>query len=257
MSTKRVIYGGLCMKNNEYYGVAQIKPNLWAIEDIKSTEQSISYLICGRDKALLFDTGLGLSPVSPLVRSLTGVPIVVVLSHWHFDHVGGAHEFDYVIGWKSDAMIQTSENGIARATIKKQVDLAFWESIDQSKLQTHSFSNIKFIEKEQTIDVGDYSFSLLHTPGHTQDSICLYEPNQGWLFSGDSAYPGPIYLQFQDSDAQAYQSSIHRLLKFPIKTIMPGHNETQASASLLTEIKKILENPSYTSLEFPNLSVVH
>ena len=243
------------MLNDEHYRVTQVKPNLWAIEDIKSTEHSIIYLLCGQSKALLFDTGLGLSPVSPIVKELTKLPLIVVLSHWHFDHVGGAYEFNNVIGWKSDAMINACKNGINLNAMNKQFDTAFWESIGHNLLQINSFSSIQLLDKEGVIDLGGYSIKLLHTPGHTYDSICLYEPKQGWLFTGDSVYPGPIYLQFEDSDIAAYQRSIVTLEKLDVTSILPGHNAILSSASLMTEIRKLLKSPSYKSQKFPNLSI--
>jgi hypothetical protein len=67
------------MKNNSYYKVTQLDTDLWAFEDVKSSEGSISYLLCGKNKALVFDTGLGLSPVLPLIKEITELPLIACL----------------------------------------------------------------------------------------------------------------------------------------------------------------------------------
>ncbi len=242
------------MKNNSYYKVTQLDTDLWAFEDVKSSEDSISYLLCGKNKALVFDTGLGLSPVLPLIKEITELPLIACLSHWHFDHSGGAHEFDEVIGWHSQQMKNTSENGVSLDVIKANVSTTFWKSIGRGNYQTKGFP-LQMISQEQTLDLGGFELKVLHTPGHTSDSICLYEGQKKWLFAGDSAYPGPIYLHFADSDTNTYQDSLTKLAKLDVESIFPGHNSLKTSKDLLVELDKMLTNPSYKSQLFPELSI--
>src|SRR5262245_57368022 len=70
---------------------------VFAIAEPLQFEETISYLIVGRDRALPSDTGLGLVPIRPVVEELTGLPVTVLNSHTHFDHVGGNAEFEDVI----------------------------------------------------------------------------------------------------------------------------------------------------------------
>jgi glyoxylase-like metal-dependent hydrolase (beta-lactamase superfamily II) len=52
--------------------------------------------VCGEQRAALIDTGLGIEPIGAVVRRLTDRPVMVVNTHYHFDHVGGNHEFDEI-----------------------------------------------------------------------------------------------------------------------------------------------------------------
>lgn len=243
------------MISNNYHKLTQLDDDLWAIEDVKSSEHSIGYLLCGQNKAIVFDTGLGMSPVLPLIQKITNLPLLAALSHWHFDHSGGAHEFEDVLGWGSANMQTASEHGIGYDVIQSQVGPTFWTSIGKSSLETNGFPQITFIEKEQTINIGGYELQILHTPGHSRDSICLYEPQKKWLFSGDVAYPGPIYLQFEDSSVEEYMQTIDRLCSYDIATIFPGHNATKVSGDILQDIKEMLTSSHAKSKNFPRLAI--
>lgn len=229
----KVICGVRFMKNN-FYRVTQLESNLWAIEDIKSSEHTVCYLICGSEKAILFDTGLGLSPLKPVVAKLTDLPVTVVLSHWHFDHCGAAFEFKNVIGWRSKNMQEISQQGATSTEIKKLVGAAFTENP-----ATQPFPDIQLISSEQTINIGGMTLEIIHTPGHTEDSICMYEPVNGWLFTGDTAYAGPIYLHFDDSNVAEYSNSIRKLISYEVASVFPGHNAVRLSTQILHELEHL------------------
>lgn len=255
-STQKVIYGVHYMQiNSDFYKVTQVKPNVWAIEDVVSSEHTICYLICGASKALLFDTGLGISPVSPVVKELTDLPILVILSHWHFDHCGAASEFQDIIGWHSTAMEGISQKGTNEKSIEALVGTKFVDSIKPQTLEVLPFPHIRLLKSEQSFDIGGYTFQVVHTPGHTEDSICLYEASQKWLLTGDTAYPAPIYLQFSDSNVKSYGKSIQRLKELEVSDIFPGHNEIHAGANILSEIQNLLGDNDYKAIVYPALEI--
>lgn len=243
------------MKDDSFYEITHLDTDLWAIEDVFSSENSICYLLVGSDQALLFDTGPGFSSIKSAIKSLTSLPVIAYLSHHHFDHTGGAFEFDNISGWSSQSMINASKNGIKDETIKSQVPGEFWEEINTDNHQTKPFPSMQFVDKELSINIGKYQLNLLHTPGHSSDSICLYEPSKRWLFSGDTAYHGPIYLQFEDSSKEDYTKTIEKLINLNADKIFPGHNNTMLSPNILKDTKSMLLDASFKSLEFPNLSI--
>ena len=77
-------------------------PNTFAIYEPHQAEETIGYLILGNQQALLFDTGMGISDVRKIAAELTTLPILVLNSHTHNDHVGGNWEFDTVLRVDSD-----------------------------------------------------------------------------------------------------------------------------------------------------------
>lgn len=86
------------------------------------------------------------------------------------------------------------------------------------------FRNIVNKESE-IIEIKPFVFQIIKTPGHSPDSICIFEKNKGWLFSGDTLYPAPIYLHLKESNLNDYKKSLKKLLKLKISRIFPGHDD--------------------------------
>lgn len=203
-------------------GVTQLSEKLYCLLDITTSERSNAYLIIGDNTALLFDTGTGLGNIKQMVSLLTKLPVVVVVSHWHHDHVGGAAEFDEVYAWPSAATKKLKTEGISSAEVVKLSGDEYAQSVPA----VAALPNLQFLEGEIVFDIGGLKLECLYTPGHTADSICLYEPSKRWLFTGDTFYDGPLYVDLTDSDRAAYVSSINKLKSKPIQLILPGHNSS-------------------------------
>jgi len=82
---------------SDWFEVYRVDPDVYAIYEPHQWQEVISYLIVGRERALLFDTGMGIAEIGPVVSALTDRPIVVLNSHSHHDHVGGNHAFTRVL----------------------------------------------------------------------------------------------------------------------------------------------------------------
>jgi hypothetical protein len=88
------------LSDEPWFEIYRIRPGVFAIYEPKQFEEVISYLILGEKRALLFDTGLGVGRISATVARLTPLPVTVINSHTHFDHVGGNAEFQEI--WNRD-----------------------------------------------------------------------------------------------------------------------------------------------------------
>ena len=84
--------------SQDWFEVYEIVPGVLAIYEPGQFEEVISYLIIGSERALLFDSGLGIGDMRELVRELTDQEVVLLNSHTHYDHVGGNHAFDTIYG---------------------------------------------------------------------------------------------------------------------------------------------------------------
>jgi glyoxylase-like metal-dependent hydrolase (beta-lactamase superfamily II) len=74
------------------------------------------------------------------------------------------------------------------------------------------------------IDLGKYKLRALHTPGHTSGCLCLYEPNEEILFSGDTVFAkGTISDISSSGNMSDYVDSLQRLSCLKIKELYPGH----------------------------------
>ena len=78
----------------DYFLVDTIDATTYAIGEPRYYQGNYSYLIVGNDRAVLFDAGTGNRDIVPVVRALTALPVTVIPSHLHFDHVGALGRFE-------------------------------------------------------------------------------------------------------------------------------------------------------------------
>jgi hypothetical protein len=88
--------------SDPWFEVYKAAKGVYAIYEPHQSEETIGYLILGDNRALLFDTGMGISDLKKITAELTKVPIVVLNSHTHDDHVGGNWQFETVYGMDTD-----------------------------------------------------------------------------------------------------------------------------------------------------------
>ena len=79
-----------------WFTVEKIDNGTYAISEYKHWEETHCYLLCGTEKAVLIDTGLGVANIKAVVDSLTTLPITVITTHVHWDHIGGHGYFDNI-----------------------------------------------------------------------------------------------------------------------------------------------------------------
>src|SRR5262245_36053401 len=145
----------------------------------------------GADVDLIVDTANGVGPLLPHVEPLTtGKPVIAFATHCHFDHVGGLHEFadrrvhaadaaetraPFEMRLLRDRFTEGTEEMFAyydmpvpevalRAVPDADFDIASWK--------TPGAEPTLLLEEGDTIDLGSRTFTVLHTPGHTQGSAC-------------------------------------------------------------------------------------
>jgi glyoxylase-like metal-dependent hydrolase (beta-lactamase superfamily II) len=174
-------------------------------------EAPFLYLLFGKDRALLLDTGAGGLKIRPAVEAVVAqwlaahhrasIPLVVAHSHGHGDHHQGDAEFadrpdTVIVGLKPDEVaaffgVADWPNGVA------------------------------------TFDLGGRALSIIPTPGHQPAHIMVYDPRQRLLLSGDALYPGRLYVPLNRFEED--RASIDRVAAFakthPIRWILGAHVE--------------------------------
>jgi glyoxylase-like metal-dependent hydrolase (beta-lactamase superfamily II) len=232
--------------NSDWFQVYRVKPNVFAISEQRQYEEVISYLIVGSRRAVLWDTGMGMAKIRPVVESLSNVPIIVLNSHTHPDHMGGNYEFDEIWGVKTSYTKHNAE-GNSDPALKSLVDAdhicgSLPQGFDAAKYSMHPFRITHFIKDEEMIDLGDRKLEVLMIPGHTPDSLALIDRENRFLLTGDTFYPGPIYLFSPETNFTAYVKSIARLAAHvnEIDDLLTSHNEPLRPASTLLALKQAL-----------------
>lgn len=176
-------------------------------------EAPFSYILVGKQTILVLDTGaLSGSPEFSLYAELEDIvgkeqfaikKVLVVHSHSHSDH----YEGDIYFNGRSNAKV-----------------------IETSAKEVRSFFGFTdWPQGEKTIDLGERKITFIPTPGHQEEAISLYDHHTKWLMTGDTLYPGYIYVK----DWQAYRNSIERLTNFTnnnyVIAIMGAHIEKEKS----------------------------
>lgn len=221
-----------------------MESDIYAIYEPNNFQEIISWLILGTRRALLFDTGMGMSQISSVVVELTDLPVTVINSHTHFDHIGGNAEFNDILSTDTEYSRQ-SARGIPHADVAQEVapDAFCGERlitpIDTAKFHVRPFNSTGTIRDGSIIDLGGRRIEVLRVPGHTPDAVSLLDRDRGFLWTGDTFYAGPIWLYFPGTDLDAYEESITRLaaLAPSLTNVFPGHNTPMANPELLPSVR--------------------
>lgn len=246
---------------SDWFKVYKVGKEVYAIAEPYNFQEVISYLIVGEEKALLFDTGMGIASIKSVVDEITDLPLSVINSHTHYDHIGGNHEFDRVIALKTDFTKRNAKNGYTHEQVAYEVkpDAICLERLPEFDTACYKIKPFKVMEyvwvsEVQSFLLGGRDIRVVKTPGHTPDAIALIDMDNMYLWTGDTFYEGPIYLFDEETDLQAYRKSIQRLAYYGregIKKVFTSHNTPVAKPERLTELADAFEN-ILSGISFPN-----
>src|SRR5271169_4299226 len=229
------------LPNEPWFEVYKVAPGVFAIYEPHQAEEVISYLIVGTKQALLFDTGMGIANIRKVVTQLTSRPVVVLNSHTHNDHVGGNSLFTFVFGM---------DTAFTRANAKGSRDDAQEElgpgmicgslprGFDAKAYATKPWHISLSVHDGFKVNLGARTVEIIATPGHTPDAIALIDRENGLLFTGDTYYPGPIWLFRPETDLDAYVASVKKIaaLAPQLQIVLGAHNIPVAEPSVLPRL---------------------
>lgn len=226
---------------DSWFEVYKVAPSVFAIYEPHQSEEVISYLILGKERALLFDTGLGIGDLKTLTQKLSHLPVIVLNSHTHDDHVGDNWQFGTVYGMDTHFTRQSAMGSRedAQAEIGPgEVCGALPPGFDAAKYSTRPWKISKWLHDGDRIDLGGRTMEVIAAPGHTPDSICLFDRANGLLFTGDTYYPGSIWLYRPETDLAAYGRSVRKIaaLQPKVKMVLGSHNVPVAPPAVLGEL---------------------
>lgn len=224
--------------SDPWFEIYKPAPNVFAIYEPHQAEETIGYLILGEKRAILFDTGMGISDVKKVVSELTKLPIIVLNSHTHDDHVGGNWEFETIYSMDTDFSRQNARGSRedAQAEITPdQICGPLPAGFDAKTYQTRPWKITRYIHDGERLDLGGRVIEVIATPGHTPDAVSLFDRANGLLFTGDTYYPAPIWLFRPETDLDAYSRSIRRLaaLAPEVMIVLGAHNIPVAKPAVL------------------------
>jgi glyoxylase-like metal-dependent hydrolase (beta-lactamase superfamily II) len=199
------------------YASEQILPGVRMIRD---SDNDKMFLLKGQKKYLLIDSGQGTGELKKYLEQYTGgLPIEPVFTHNHGDHIGQADQF-----------IRDSVEHIGEADRPGAEHLLRSRGIPDDVISSHLLA----IHEGDHIDLGDRSVVIHETPGHTPGSLVVFDPKNGYLFTGDSygsnspTIPDALWMQFTKTPVDAYLAVIvdsREKFRGQVKYLMTGHND--------------------------------
>lgn len=219
-------------------------------------EQANLWLVEGRDRDMILDTGMGVVPLKPFLDSLRrdpDKPIICVSSHTHIDHIGGVHEFEtrLVHPLEAEAMARPSglhslfKRDMPASLIQTFLDAGYppigemliealpFAGYDPETYRLRGAAATGLLREGDTVDLGDHLYEVWHLPGHSPGGIGLFERATGILFSADAIYDGPLIYDGPGMSVAAYRETFAKLRALPVTRVHGGHDPSFGQERML------------------------
>ncbi|HXW75219.1 MAG TPA: MBL fold metallo-hydrolase [Steroidobacteraceae bacterium] len=206
--------GPKCMEMAEWQ-IHEYNPDLYILRQSGCTdfEKPFVFLLFGSDRGLLLDTGSRRGNIAATLRIVVHrwltrnhrerIPLIIAHTHSHSDHVAGDAELQAL----GDPAFPITYVAPTVDATKKFYGIANWP------------------EDPGSVDLGGRVLDVLAIPGHDVVSVALYDRQTAILFTGDSVYPGRLYIR----DFEAFEKSNERMLRFtagkPVAHLLGNHIE--------------------------------
>jgi glyoxylase-like metal-dependent hydrolase (beta-lactamase superfamily II) len=243
-----------------WFATEEVEPGTWLVGEPGHVN---CFLVAGAERAALVDTGLGIADIKSAAEQLTDKPVHVVNTHSHSDHRGGNWRFtdvaahplaaatlaqpvgqDYLTGY-----LQVAREQVAACQRAREADDRFFHLFTATTRPRPLPANADEwsvpagpppapLADGERIALGGRELTVLHTPGHSPDSLCLVDERAGLLFAGDTLITGDFWAHTPDTEIEVFAATLRKLadeLAGQLSAIYPAHTlRYRARPSLLT-----------------------
>lgn len=194
-------------------------------------------LIIGEKKALLIDTGYGVSDLKEYVERITDKPYEVVNTHGHPDHVLGNDAFPYT--WISPEEIgviacYTLPEKLAMTKEELQDAVASERLADYTRKRNFSY---RWLQEGQIFDLGGIHLEAVALPGHTPGSMGLLWKEKRFLFAGDALNPSLWLFMDECSSLLKYRNMLEKALELPFDEYLFSHSDSLVKKDFLYTVQ--------------------
>jgi hydroxyacylglutathione hydrolase len=211
-----------------WFKVQTVAEGVWRIYDDHGAGNA--YVVTGRDKALLIDTGIGAADLAACVRSITRLPVTVVNTHGHSDHAGGNFQFEaasappdafetIVRSAGREGHADRIQRVLAESPALEPLLLKAGGDFDQKRLVP--------VRSGHVFDLGARKLEVIETPGHTRGDLCLLDAEHKLLFAGDAVNAPTWLFKPYSLPLDVYLETLQRLRQRggEYETILTGHGD--------------------------------
>ncbi|TXS75839.1 MBL fold metallo-hydrolase [Streptomyces sp. sk2.1] len=211
----------------------------------------------GADRDIVVDAGLGVASLSAEIPQLFERDPLVILTHAHLDHVGGAGEFREQAAHTAaadalargvPASLYTTElyNRIGIVPAEEYLPDLLIDSLPGPGYNPRTYSVAPLtvthrLHDGDVIDLGGRTLAVIHLPGHTPGCIALHEERTGALYTGDVVYDGYLIDDLPESVRSAYRHSMEHLADLDLSVVHPGHGRSFDRSRLLELTQSYLQ----------------
>jgi len=236
------------IRPDAWFATEEVEPGTWLVSEPGHVN---CFLVEGTERAVLVDTGLGIADIGSAARQLTDKPILVVNTHSHSDHRGGNWRFTDVAAHPLAAgtltgpvdkdqlagYLEVAREQLAAYKRAREADDRFFHLFtaptrprplpeDASRWAVRGGPAPTPLADGERIGLGGRELTVLHTPGHSADSLCLLDERAGLLFAGDTLITGDFWAHTPDTEIEVFAATLRRLadqLAGWLSAIYPAH----------------------------------
>jgi glyoxylase-like metal-dependent hydrolase (beta-lactamase superfamily II) len=231
------------MSNSDWFTVEKIDAHTYAISEYGHWERVHSYLLIGREQAALIDTGIGIGDLHHVVEQLTELPVIVLTTHVHWDHIGGHGSFKkHFVHKKEKSWLENGIPGLSiqqiRSGVFKDITKPIPPSVHPETYYPFKGKPSGLFQDNDIFELGERKIKIIDTPGHSPGHVCFYDESTGYLFSGDLIYTEtPIYAFYPSTNPADLVKSFKKVarLEKEVSKVFGGHNELGLDSSILYE----------------------
>jgi glyoxylase-like metal-dependent hydrolase (beta-lactamase superfamily II) len=185
------------------------------------------WIVRGRDRDLVIDTGSGLVAPAPLVEAIADKPLTAVALNDSYDHAGGWHSFSERACHPLDAPSLANFDAKSQGVNDYLNDSTLWSlptigySLDDYSLTSAEPTHL--VDEGDLFQLGNRSLQVMHVPGRSPGGLAIWEETSGSLFTSDMLYDGDHGLAWPPAEPEAYCASLRRFRQLPVNSVYTGH----------------------------------